>query len=159
VEQNKKINHLFVIGLALIMISPLSATGCESEAASYSIDEAWIYPVRPDMDEWESYIRPEQKLKASYVPKDILKSMTTRALVETVLTYPLLIDMYAFNTEYIGYKAVSSNFYGLPELASRTDAITTLKNYIEENYPETDNIDITYYYANTLIDCITQEEQ
>jgi hypothetical protein len=43
----------------------------------------------------EKLYYPEQKLAASYVPEEVLKNMTTDALVETVLNYPLLVDIYA----------------------------------------------------------------
>lgn len=157
----KRLKKLFGIGLIFIMIFSLATIGFANEkgvqTSSYTIEKAYDYPVRPGMDEWTSYIEPEQKLKAAYVPEDILKNMTTEALVETVLNYPLLIDMYAFETVELGYQAVSSIFYGLPELASRSDAITALKNYNIKNFSEKDDIDITYIYANTLIDCIAHK--
>lgn len=158
---SKKLNRFFSLGLAgvviLLSLAIVHEVQAEAPAENYPIDEAWEYPVKPGMDEWENYFEPEQKLKASHVPEDILTNMTTEALVETVLNYPLLIDMYAFDTPVLGYQAVSSIFYGLPELASRPDAVTYLNNYIEKNITEKGDTHITILYANTLIKCINDD--
>jgi hypothetical protein len=158
--KRKIFNILLVFTLVVVGVVCIPGVGVmadEKETGTYTIDEAWDYTVTPGMDEWKSYITPEQKQAASYVPEDVLKNMTTNALVETVLNYPLLVDIYAFNTPYIGYQAVSSNFYGLTELASRSDAINTLQNYSKEYYSDINAVDITYYYIDTLIDCITKD--
>ena len=150
----KNFHRLLSAGLVvLLLVSVLVVTGVQSDTPTgqYTIDTPWDYPVRPGMAEWETYFTPAPKLKASYVPEDVLKKMTTEALVETVLTYPLLVDMYGFGDIAAGYRAVSSRFSGLPELASRPDAVNSLQAYIDDNISEKGNYHITVMAAETLL--------
>ena len=59
--------------------------------------------------------------------------MTTEALVETVLNYPYLSDIYAFNTLQQGIASVSAGVPALPELLSRPGANKAIQNYLRNN--------------------------
>lgn len=93
------------------------------------ITEAYEYPIVPGMDEWKQLDTHVKKVNACQIPEDILDKLTTEALVETVMNYPLLIDMLAYNTQYTGYQAVYNEFNGLRELQTREDAAEYLENY------------------------------
>lgn len=71
-------------------------------------------------------------IDACEIPTDILNNMSTQALLKTVLNYPLLIDLYAYDITQKGFNAVSTHFNGLVELQNRIDApkhiLETYKN-------------------------------
>ena len=79
--------------------------------------------------------------------------MTTRALAETVMDYPFLIDMYAYGDTSLGYEVVSETFNGLAELESRPDALSTLVEIQQEqDIQESNSQSIRAMYLDVLID-------
>jgi hypothetical protein len=124
----KKPLYFAAIALAIILCvcSPAVASTSNSQQLS-TISTPHTYSVLPGSAEWETYYTPEQKLAACRVDPDELARMTTPALVETVLTYPLLGDMFAFGSTDIGIRAVASRFAGIYELCSRGDALEALR--------------------------------
>jgi hypothetical protein len=97
------------------------------------IDEPYEYPVKPGTDAWRALTQTlDAKIEASQIPEDILHALTTRALVETVLDYPLLGNMWAFDSLKTGFDSVLSYFNGLQELVNREDAVEHLAAFIDE---------------------------
>ena len=62
--------------------------------------------------------------------------MTTSALVETVVTYPLFTDVNCFDTLEMGVEWVSQYFGGFEELKERTDAKENVIKFINFLCPE-----------------------
>ena len=122
------------------------------------ITEPHVYPVLPGSAEWSTFYEPEQKLAACYVSPDELNRMTTDALVETVINYPLLIDMYAFESIDIGIEEVSTHFAGIEELFSRDDAAQSLSDYYQQAKAR-DASNIKIEYANTLLECLSNSTE
>ena len=54
--------------------------------------------------------------------------MTTEALVETVLDYPLMVSLYAFNSISKGFEVLAEQFNGMAELIQRDDGAEKLLN-------------------------------
>ena len=69
--------------------------------------------------------------------------MTTYALVETVVTYPLFVDAVVYDSFDMGLDMVSKQFAGIDELLNRQDAYANLVLYVSENQSE-DNKDNIY---------------
>ena len=110
---------LFLMSTA-VYAAPITVT---EEPQGYYITEPYEYPVLPGTEEWEAL--PDNlaaKVNACAVPLDTLEHMTTGALLETVLTYPLLDNIFAFNTVEQGIESVSSYFHGINVLREREDA-------------------------------------
>lgn len=99
----------------LLEKSPTGSTSC-------TIDTPYSYPIVPGTDEWNELDSLSAKIDACRVDEKLLESMTTPALLETVINYPLLANIYAFSTLEEGIKSVSEYFSGLPLLLSRKDA-------------------------------------
>ena len=138
--------------LALLML--VAATVPASFAASsegYRITKPHEYAIKPGTSEWRSMDNVLDRRAACYVPEDELKMMTTEALVKTVLEYPLLIDMYAYNSIEEGIKAVSMYFDGIKVLCERKDALKFLNEFAAKESKRTENTEIHYFYADTLI--------
>jgi hypothetical protein len=84
--------------------------------------DAYDYPIKPGTDKWKAFGSHEEMLKACQIPEESLHRMSTTALVETVLNYPLLGDWWAYDSTEIGIERVREQFNGLSELLSRNDA-------------------------------------
>lgn len=101
----------------------------------YEIVEAYKYPIVPDTEEWKNLGSMPEKIEATYVDPQILSKMSTPALVETVVTYPLFGCVNAYDTLDAGIKEVSEYFKGIDELYSRDDAREEILNYINARCP------------------------
>jgi hypothetical protein len=103
--------------LAVFLLASLLVYGGET-----STSEVYEYPVKPGTDEWKALGSHEEMLRACQIPEELLHRMSTAALVETVLDYPLSVDWWAYDSTEIGIKHVSEQFNGLSELLGRNDA-------------------------------------
>ena len=52
------------------------------------IDVPYEYPLTPEDPEWKTIQLKDEKVAKCQIPENILKRMTTLALLETVLYYP-----------------------------------------------------------------------
>ena len=98
----------------------------------YIIDTPYEYPVVPGTQEWIDLGSVRARREASQVPEELLQKMTTDALLLTVLEYPFLVDIYAFNTLDMGYQSVKKQCNGLREFISRPDCMDALSRYCEK---------------------------
>ncbi len=89
-------------------------------ASGWKSDTAHVYP---DIKAFNSAAAGK---KACYVSAEEAKNMTTRALAETVLTYPYLVDMHAFDSPDLWFRSAKDSLPMLKELCSREDALTAL---------------------------------
>ena len=103
-------------------------------ASPYTIDTPYEYPYVPGTQEWIDMSGTIARRRASQVPDEILEHMTTDALLLTVLDYPFLVDIYAFDTIQMGYEAVRKHCNSLREFENRPDRLETLSRYCQANY-------------------------
>jgi hypothetical protein len=119
------------VSLLTVITGALFFPACSRTVAS----DAYDYPVKPGTEAWKAFGSHQEMIDACQVPADVLKAMSTKGLVETVLDYPLLIDMSAHNFTQDGVDAVASYFYGLPELLNRQGAgVELLVKYRSVNW-------------------------
>ena len=133
-----------VLPLALLLV--VTVVLCAS-AANWRSDKAFVYP---DITAFNS---TTAKKRACYVSAEEVENMTTRALVETVVTYPYLVDMYAFDSPDLWFRGAKNNLPMLKELCGREDAVETLRAF-SANAQE----DVLIYCA-TLIGCMERDAQ
>ena len=110
------LNNCFIAMLIAVLLLP----GCSQQSSI--ADDAYNYPIKPGTEEWKALGGHDRMLESCQIPENILKNMSTKGLVETVLNYPLLFDMMAYNSIQFGYDQVVSKFNGLQELFNRKDA-------------------------------------
>lgn len=151
-----------IVCCVVMLVSSLYSTTAyamtDGSKGAYEISEPYVYDISPGSAEWSTLYEPEQKLAACSVPLSLVQRMTTKALVETVIKYPLLIDIYAYGSLREGIEVVSSYFCGLEELFSRHDATMHLEEYREQVMNEVGTTDIEYFYADSLLSYLTEEE-
>jgi hypothetical protein len=118
----------------ILSIGPVLFTGCNNQPPSINSSGAYDFSVKPGTDDWKAFTTHDEMLKACQIPEDILKNMSTKGLVETVLNYPLFPDMMAYNSIQQGFTIVAAQFNGLSELLNRKDAgIELLAKYRNMN--------------------------
>jgi len=95
----------------------------------YIITEPYDYPIIPGTNEWKSLTSHKQMIEACKIPENILKNMTTEALFETMMNYPLLSDMLFYDDKDLGYKIMKENCSLFNELFSRSDVKEVFELY------------------------------
>jgi len=111
---------------------------------SQNKDVSYDFPIKPGMKEWKSLKNRKEMLDTCQIPNAILKTMSSDALAESCMKYPLYFEFTAYNDEMKGISSVLENFNGLKELSQRKDgALSLLKIYkrmtiqTKEGYIET----------------------
>ena len=109
----------FLVIVAIVLL----LTGCGGQPpTAQTSDAGYDFPTKPGTDAWKQLASRQEMLQAVQIPETTLKAMSTKALVETVLKYPLLGDMLAHLQIQDGVDAVAKDFNGLAALFEREDA-------------------------------------
>ena len=147
----------FIIAcLIVVFYFSLSATFADS-SDDKTITTPYDYPVVPKTQEWKNLNSRDEKAEVCDIPVSILNNMTTEALVETVMNYPLLVDIAAWDTPQEGFNALYESFNGLQELTKRPDVVDELKRYQQRiNAFDTEDYKIVAKrsYVEILLQCI-----
>jgi hypothetical protein len=96
-------------------------------------EDKYVYPVVPGMEEWAS-ASPEEKARLSQLPVEKLKSISTVALIQSLLERPLLtLDYWASdNSSPIGTcYAIYSTHNSVSEFENRKDRVEALISYYD----------------------------
>ena len=124
--------------LTFMMLAVLCA-GCASEKdeKAKQIDTPYVYPIQPGTEEWVKLGSLDAKIDACKVDPELMNSMTTEVLLETVLDYPPLINLYAYTDMQQAIGVVSKNFDGLQILHDREDTAECIQKAIDggTDYP------------------------
>ena len=87
------------------------------------IDEPYEYPIAPDSEEWAAMGSTKELYAALDVPHYSLRHMTTQALVDTILDYPMFASNFcAITTPSSTYAHLRRVFNAIRELERRSDA-------------------------------------
>lgn len=90
--------------------------------------EGYKYPVYQGGEGWAAAQDRGALREMLEIPEDILTSMSTEDLIETVLAYPCFNDMYFYDSKQQGFKVLAETFNGARELLDRKDAASILLN-------------------------------
>ena len=108
----------FVLVTALLITGVLPALAVEA-SEDIGLKSAQLYPIMTT-SEWEDMSRTD-RVAACQISEQELTEMSTEDLLQYVLNYPFMIDMYAFSTYEMGFEHVCSEFEALPILVGRED--------------------------------------
>ena len=111
------------------------------------IPTAYQFRIKPGTDKWRTFTTHQQMVDVCQIPEDTLKLLSTKALLETCLSYPLRIDVFAYDNHVTGFNRTFQRFNGYIELVSRPDFSNELFRYYQ-------NIRISE--AETLPDLISK---
>jgi hypothetical protein len=104
-------------------------------------DKPYEFPIKPGMKEWANLNTSEKKDEVCVIPEQVLKSISTKALLLTCFNYPRLVDFFAANDLQKCFEFYANHFDGLKELLIRPD----LNKVLLEYYPEIDVSDYTFF--------------
>ncbi|MBH1939632.1 hypothetical protein I5677_01835 [Mobilitalea sibirica] len=79
------------------------------------------YPIQSGTSQWRKINTIQDKINLCCIPEYILKAISSKELVTLVLNYPLIINLFAYNSYKIGIDTVAGYFNGLSELIHRDD--------------------------------------
>lgn len=122
----KVMSYILICFLVIVAGMSVQASSIDNIKIDYSDKVAYTYPIVPGTDEWNSFLTRGEMLKACQIPEEKLKNMSTEALLETVLMYPLISDYFYFNSLSEAYHNMNASFNGLRELVSRKDVMSTI---------------------------------
>lgn len=124
---------LLILALCIGLCATLLSFGAADSGPDtvYTVDKAYEYPIVPGTDAWRGLHSLDNMIEACHVDEELMASMTTPALVETVVNYPLLINVFAFDSYDKGMKSVSGYFKGIELLEAREDAAECLREYAQ----------------------------
>lgn len=114
------ISFIMTILVIAMSVLPVCASDINKDNTQY------VFPITPEDSEWETFTTKQEMLDVCQIPQAKLESMTTRALLETVLNYPLLLSYSAFNCTEDACNVMSNDFNGFKELLSRDDVSSVL---------------------------------
>lgn len=83
--------------------------------------------------QWNMLDTHKQKVAACEIPDSILPTISTEELVDICMKYPLILDVYAFDSPLEGIKHIVSQFNGFVELMKRKDNCICMLKYLQEN--------------------------
>ncbi len=144
--------------LVATMFGSLICNSKATEEKENLLTEAYVYVINPATEKWKTFTTLDEKIEAIQIPVEIVNNMSTTALVESVLNYPLLLNMTYFNSYESGYNSVRSYFYGLRHLETRVDAANILIKKFEslEKITE-DSFTFENFEKYTAIECILSQ--
>lgn len=148
---------IFLLSAICLFVLIIGAAG--HPKSQYTIDTPYQYPIVPGTQEWIELDGVLERRRVCQIPDEILHNMTTDALLQSVLDYPFLNNIYAYNTLEQGYEAVKRQFNGLRELEMRPDFLETLSQYCVESYSlETDEKTLKNYMTERIYSLFVSEE-
>lgn len=90
------------------------------------------YPINQTEKEWKDLDNHNEMIKACIVPDEVLSIMKTDELIELLYDYPLLIDMYSYDSLEEGVMHLAEECNILAELCKRKDfSVELLKERLE----------------------------
>lgn len=154
----KRLKGFISVGLVAAMLISVNVFAVDISDDGMLSEEAHVYSVVPGTDAWNE-MTPSERYESCSVSEEEVQNMTTAALVETVLNYPYLINIYAYDSLELGISEVSRYFPGLQELFSRSDAAEELDQYVTNRSvvmsSSSGEIDLSTYDAYNLIGYIS----
>lgn len=119
-----------ILSMCLCLLLCISISPAALASTNYTIDIPYEYPVTPTSSEWLKMSSHAERVNSCQIPATYLSSMSTSALIQTIASYPLLVDLLLFNNSTEAYQAIQ-NFNAISELEKRPDALSELARFIE----------------------------
>ena len=87
-------------------------------------------------EEWQKTESRQKRGEMLELPEEMLECLTTDALLQAVLDYPFMFDVYAYDDPQMAMGRLYESFNGLRELAKRPDAGTVLVQKYKQEKPD-----------------------
>ncbi len=124
---------LIFTGIVPTFVSAQEITSENSYSISSSAEATNFFENVMNSTVWKETESRELRGEMLQLPEQMLKNLTTEALVEAVLEYPFFSDVFAFDDIQLGIDVLCNSFNGIEELSTREDNIDILiSKYINE---------------------------
>ncbi len=140
-RKNKLFLGIFILFITVIFSASVKLFAEDSYFPSNYT--GYRYPIIPGTDEWRKLPDHQAMCDACQIPEEILTSLTTQQLVDTVLYYPLYCDVFAYDDIEKGLEVVSEHFNGLKEFLSRSGSVYFLQQKIASGWMSNANMLMT----------------
>ncbi len=128
----KKLAVLLIIFIAVAFgIGNKTYADYEGHMYGESIIDCGYYEITPEDEEWSNFETTQEMYEACQLDGELLNNMTTVELVDAVVNYPLMVNIYAYDSFEKGIEILVKHFNGLEELVSRNDMIDGICKYME----------------------------
>lgn len=156
---------IMLIGVAMLMIA-FSWKPQEVRAD----ETAGVYDILPGDPEWEQLGSVESKIQACSIDDEVLRNLSDEELMQAVLDYPFIIDLFVANDYETAVQSVRQNSDAFQELLSRENAKDILLDWIEgrntydmrtlavDDELQRDEVMILLMYTNELQQTLTEED-
>lgn len=107
-----------------------------------STGKTWVgYLIKPGTEEWKQLGTVQNKIEACRIPEETLEQMSNAELIEAILDYPFLVDLFLSGKpgepSRTAVKSVYEGCDALRELLSRRDGEEALRTFWEERTKKT----------------------
>lgn len=134
----KKFNSVVIVFILLLTL--LTSTSASTFTQQQPLTVNWsiaasaeelsninnLYEITPNSDEWKTFQTKQELLDSCKLSQSILAGLSTNELLDAVLTYPLLVDLYAFDSYDIGLQILSENSDAYSSFLIKSDATQKL---------------------------------
>lgn len=90
------------------------------------------YSIVPGDDKWVELETVDDKIEACRIPQETLENMTDQALIQAVLDYPFICDVFAYDEQDLAIRSLEKNCDAYSELIRRDSGKDSLINTIEK---------------------------
>ncbi len=125
----RKILCLFITAILLVSLGLMGISSSAMEIDSSQNASMYSYPISVDSEEWFEY-SVREKVEMLRIPDFILNSMTDEMLVQAIVDYPYLVDIYLYGESVADGIDISRTYFSaLDELLSRQTAAQALSTF------------------------------
>ena len=132
IEKRNYTRILFLMLSILICFASYQVGKKELECQVYPIDKPYEFPITPDSPEWDNLAMAGLAQNACRLPEGLVEQMTTKALLETAISYPFSTNILVHEDEVLGFWENAKYNEALGEFVQRPDAVTVLESAIIE---------------------------
>lgn len=152
----KKRRILMLLGVFLAGMYLLQGAG--SIYAGQERDYQSYYKVLPGSKEWDSLQGAVEKTKACELDEETISLLSTEELLEVVLEYPLLINIYLYDGYSESIKHWKDSFNGLYFLLEREDALEKIIRKYEEFANSDYELQVDDFKKIDALECMLYDE-
>lgn len=104
------IKKIFSVVLSVSILICSGVQVAKADTVDWQDGQGYEYPVTPVDKEWGEFSSHQEMLDHCQLPEECVKAMTTEQLFDTVLKYPLLIDIFFMMMSCRGFLKWQSSF-------------------------------------------------
>ena len=128
--------------LVFIMLSCSLLMACGGVKGATGIGR-YEYPITPEDSEWKELGSVAEKIEVCRIPKETLEKMTEDELVQAVLDFPFVVDLFVSSTGVPALDVFEDECDAYKELLQRENGKEALMEKLKE-LPKDDSVETTY---------------